>query len=503
MAEYILSIDQGTTTTRAFIIDRKGNYIGTANQKFKQIIPETGWVEHDPNVIWQTVYNVIKEVIKKSGVNYSQIKALGITNQRETTVVWDKITGEPIYNAIVWSSNQSIDVINRLKSSQNEEYIHKNTGLIMSSYFSASKIRWILDQNSKSQLAAEKGKLLFGTIDSWIIWKLTEGKLHVTDHTNASRTMLFNIHSLEWDNKLLQLFNIPPKMLPTAFPSSHYYGGTSPNLFNGAKIPITGVAGNQQASLFGQLAFQSGQVKSTYGQGTFIVMNTGSEAKLSNHRLLTTIAYSIDGQINYGLEGSALISGSAIKWLKDGLKLFENIEDSEALALKANKNSPVYVLPTFRGIGAPYWEPDVRGAILGMDEYTGKNELVLATFESLAYQVNDIIQLMELDTGIELDILHVDGGAAQNNFLIQFQADILDKTVTRIERLETTGLGAAYLAGLAVGYWKDLDELKALVSENETFQPDMTKVNRIKKLNGWHNALKAVRYYSQLNLEQY
>lgn len=501
MAEYILSIDQGTTTTRAFIIDRKGNYIGTASQKFDQIVPKMGWVEHDPNLIWKTVYNVIEEVIKKTGINYSQIKALGITNQRETTIVWDKTTGKPIYNAIVWSSNQSIDITKQLKSDDNEEYIHKNTGLVMSPYFSASKIRWILDQNTESQSKAEKGRLLFGTIDSWIIWKLTDGELHVTDHTNASRTMLFNIHSLKWDNRLLELFNIPETMLPTVLPSSHCYGVTSSNIFHGVNIPITGVAGNQQASLFGQLAFQSGQVKSTYGQGTFIVMNTGTEAKLSDHRLLTTIAYSIDGKINYALEGAALISGSAIQWLKDGLELFDKIEDSETLALAANDKSPVYVLPTFRGIGAPYWEPDVRGAILGMDEYTGKNELVLATFESLAYQVHNIIELMESDTSIELDTLHVDGGTAQNNFLIQFQADILDKTVTRIERLETTGLGAAYLAGLAVGYWKDLNELKALVSENEVFQPNMTKTNRIKKLKGWQNALKAVRYYSKLNLE--
>ena len=501
MAEYILSIDQGTTTTRAFIIDRKGNYIGTATQKFQQIIPKPGWVEHDPNVIWETVCHVIEEVIQKSGVSYSQIKALGITNQRETTVVWDKITGEPIYNAIVWNSNQSLDIINKLKTDKNEEYIHKNTGLVMDHYFSASKIRWILDYNVDAQANAEKGQLLFGTIDSWIIWKLTKGKLHVTDHTNASRTMLFNIHSLEWDHKLLELFNIPKSMLPTAYPSSYNYGETNSSLFEGVKIPICGVAGNQQASLFGQLAFQSGQVKSTYGQGTFIVLNTGTKAKLSNHHLLTTIAYSLDGQINYALEGSALISGSAIEWLKDGLELFEKIEDSEDLALEANKESPVYVLPTFRGIGAPYWEPDVRGAVLGMDEHTGKRELVLATFESLAYQVNDIIDLMESDTGIELEVLHVDGGVAQNNFLIQFQADILNKTVTRVERLETTGLGAAYLAGLAVGYWKDLDELKALVSESEIFQPNMTKIERSKKLNGWHNALKTVRYYSQLNLE--
>ncbi|MGF3073312.1 glycerol kinase GlpK [Facklamia sp. P13069] len=499
MAEYILSIDQGTTTTRAFIIDRKGNYIGTASRKFQQIIPQTGWVEHDPNVIWETVCHVIEEVIQKSGVNYSQIKALGLTNQRETTVVWNKITGEPIYNAIVWSSNQSLATINQLKSSKNEEYIHKTTGLIMSPYFSASKIRWILDYHTGAQVDAEKGALLFGTIDSWIVWKLTKGKLHITDHTNASRTMLFNIHRLEWDDELLKLFNIPKAMLPNVYPSSHYYGETSSELFHGVKIPITGVAGNQQASLVGQLAFQSGQVKSTYGQGTFIVMNTGTEAKLSNNHLLTTIAYSIDGQINYALEGAALISGSAIEWLKDGLELFETIEDSEKLALMANPKSSVYFLPTFKGIEAPYWETNVRGAILGMDDYTTKRELVLATFESLAYQVYDIIDLMESDTGIALDVLHVDGGVAQNNLLIQFQADILNKTVERVERLETTGLGAAYLAGLAVGYWKDLDELRALVSENEVFQPNMSQTDRFKKLNGWHNALKAVRYYSQLS----
>lgn len=501
MAEYILSIDQGTTTTRAFIIDRKGNYIGTASQKFQQIIPNPGWVEHDPNAIWQSVCNVIEEVTQKSGISYSQIKALGISNQRETTVVWNKITGKPIYNAIVWNSNQSLNIINQLKTVTNEEYIHKNTGLVMDPYFSASKIRWILDQNEGAQAEAEKGNLLFGTIDSWIIWKLTKGKLHATDHTNASRTMLFNIHRLEWDNHLLELFNIPRVMLPNVYPSSFYYGETDSSIFEGVKIPISGVAGNQQASLFGQLAFQSGQVKSTYGQGTFIVMNTGSKAKLSNNRLLTTIAYSIDGQINYALEGSALISGSAIEWLKDGLELFENIEDSETLALEANEKSPVYVVPTFRGMGAPYWEPDVRGAVLGMDEHTGKRELVLATFESLAYQVNDIIDLMASETEIELDVLHVDGGVAQNNFLIQFQSDILNKTVSRVERLETTGLGAAYLAGLAVDYWKDLNELKALVSESEIFQPNMTQIERMKKLKGWHNALKTVRYYSQLNLD--
>lgn len=501
MAEYILSIDQGTTTTRAFIIDRKGNYIGTASQKFQQIIPNPGWVEHDPNAIWQSVCNVIEEVTQKSGISYSQIKALGISNQRETTVVWNKITGKPIYNAIVWNSNQSLNIINQLKTVTNEEYIHKNTGLVMDPYFSASKIRWILDHNEGAQAEAEKGNLLFGTIDSWIIWKLTKGKLHATDHTNASRTMLFNIHRLEWDNHLLELFNIPRVMLPNVYPSSFYYGETDSSIFEGVKIPISGVAGNQQASLFGQLAFQSGQVKSTYGQGTFIVMNTGSKAKLSNNRLLTTIAYSIDGQINYALEGSALISGSAIEWLKDGLELFENIEDSETLALEANEKSPVYVVPTFRGMGAPYWEPDVRGAVLGMDEHTGKRELVLATFESLAYQVNDIIDLMASETEIELDVLHVDGGVAQNNFLIQFQSDILNKTVSRVERLETTGLGAAYLAGLAVDYWKDLNELKALVSESEIFQPNMTQIERMKKLKGWHNALKTVRYYSQLNLD--
>lgn len=499
MAKYILSIDQGTTTTRAFIIDRQGNYIGTASQTFHQIIPNPGWVEHDPNVIWQTILQVIEEVIHKSGVAYSQIEALGISNQRETTVVWDKVTGEPIYNAIVWNSNQSLNIINKLKSDTNEAYIHKNTGLIMDPYFSASKIRWILDHNEGAQAKAEKGNLLFGTIDSWIIWKLTKGKLHATDHTNASRTMLFNIHRLEWDKHLLELFNIPRAMLPNVYPSSFCYGETDSSIFEGVKIRISGVAGNQQASLFGQLAFQSGQVKSTYGQGTFIVMNTGSQVTLSNNRLLTTIAYSIDGQINYALEGSALISGSAIEWLRDSLELFENIEDSETLALEASDKSSVYVVPTFRGMGAPYWDPNARGAILGMDEHTGKRELVLATFESLAYQVNDIINLMELETEMELDILYVDGGVAQNNLLTQFQSDILNKTVSRVERLETTGLGAAYLAGLAVGYWKDLNELKALVSESEVFQPNMTQIERMKKLNGWHNALKSVRYYSQLN----
>lgn len=497
MAEYILSIDQGTTTTRAFIIDRKGNYIGTANQTFEQIVPQAGWVEHDPNVIWESVSDVIHQVTNNSGITFQQIKAIGITNQRETTVVWDKETGEPIYNAIVWSSDQSLDIINNLKDETLEEYIHENTGLVLSPYFSASKVRWILDRHPDAQARAERGELAFGTIDSWLIWKLTQGKVHATDHTNASRTMLFNIHTLVWDEKLLEVFDIPQSMMPKTYPSSYLYGTTDSTVFDGVEIPIAGVAGNQQAALFGQLAFQAGQVKSTYGQGTFIVMNTGEEPKLSNHKLLTTIGYSIDNQINYALEGSALISGSAIEWLKEGLELFEAIEDSESLALEANPNSEIYVVPTFRGIGAPYWEPNVRGAVLGMDEATGRRELIQATFESIAYQVSDIIELMEFDTGIELEVLRVDGGAAQNNLLVQFQADILDKTVTRIERLETTGLGAAYLAGLAVDYWKDLNELTALVSENETFEPEMKSEVRKDKLAGWHDAVDTVRYYAK------
>lgn len=497
MAEYILSIDQGTTTTRAFIIDRKGNYIGTATKKFEQIVPQAGWVEHDPNVIWQSVSDVIHRVIESSGVSFHEIKGLGITNQRETTVIWDRNTGEPIYNAVVWSSDQSLNIINKLKDEKLEDYIHKNTGLVLSPYFSASKIRWILDRQPETQARAERGELAFGTIDSWLIWKLTQGQVHATDHTNASRTMLFNIHTLEWDEKLLETFDIPLAMMPETYPSSYLYGKTTAALFDGAEIQIAGVAGNQQAALFGQLAFQAGQVKSTYGQGTFIVMNTGEEPKLSDHKLLTTIGYSLDNQLNYALEGSALISGSAIEWLKEGLELFEMIEDSESLALEANPNSEIYVVPTFRGIGAPYWEPNVRGAVLGMDEATGRRELIRATFESLAYQVSDIIELMELDTGIELEVLRVDGGAAQNNLLVQFQADILDKTVTRIERLETTGLGAAYLAGLAVDYWKSLDELAALVAENEVFEPEMESAVREDKLAGWHDALDAIRYYAR------
>lgn len=498
MAEYILSIDQGTTTTRAIIIDRQGNYISTAAQKFEQQIPQSGWVEQDPNAIWQSVCDVIFKVIKRSGLSFHQIKALGITNQRETTVVWDRETGQPIYNAIVWSSNQSLAIVNQLEQENIEDYLHEKTGLVLSPYFSASKIRWILDHHAGSQERADRGELAFGTIDSWLIWNLTNGKLHCTDHTNASRTMLFNIHTLEWDEQLLSLFNIPKSMLPKVYPSSYIYGTTESDIFDGVKIPIAGVAGNQQAALFGQLAFRPGQVKSTYGQGTFIVMNTGSEAKLSNHRLLTTIGYSIDNKITYALEGSALISGSAIEWLKDGLKLFESMDDSELLALEADTNSGVYVVPTFRGMGAPYWDSNARGAILGIDEATSSRELVRATLESLAYQVSDIIELMELDTGIVVDVLHVDGGAAQNNLLIQFQADILGKAVKRIERLETTGLGAAYLAGLAVGYWRDKNELTALVSANEQFEPNMNAQERQAKLHGWHSAVKTIRYYAKL-----
>lgn len=498
MQEYILAIDQGTSTTRAIIIDRQGNYIGTASQKFEQLVPQSGWVEQDPNVIWQSVCTVIHKVMEGSCISFHQIKALGITNQRETSIVWDRQTGQPIYNAIVWSSNQSLDIINKFKQDDVENYIHEKTGLVLSPYFSASKIRWILDHKLGSQERAERGELAFGTVDSWLIWKLTNGKLHCTDHTNASRTMLFNIHTLEWDDYLLNLFNIPKNMLPETYPSSYVYGLTDSDIFDGVNIPIAGVAGNQQAALFGQLAFHPGQVKSTYGQGTFIVMNTGSEPKLSKHNLLTTIAYSTDKKIIYALEGSALISGSAIEWLKDSLNLFNSIDDSELLALEADINSSVYVVPTFRGIGAPYWDPNARGAILGINESTSRRELVRATLESIAYQVTDIIELMELDTGITVDLLYVDGGAAQNNMLIQFQADILGKTVRRIERLNTTGLGAAYLAGLAVGYWCDQNELTVLVSENEQFEPLMADNERQEKLNGWHRAVKAVRYYAKL-----
>ncbi|UJF16761.1 glycerol kinase GlpK (plasmid) [Jeotgalibaca sp. MA1X17-3] len=498
MAEYILSIDQGTTTTRALIIDRRGNYINTATQTFEQKMSQSGWVEQDPNIIWQSVSDVIRKVMKHSEVSFTQIKALGITNQRETTVIWDRKTGQPIHNAIVWNSNQSLTIIEQLEKEKIEDSIRKKTGLVLSPYFSASKIRWILDHHPGSQERAERGELAFGTVDSWLIWNLTNGKLHTTDHTNASRTMLFNIHTLEWDDQLLKIFNIPKTMLPKVYPSSYIYGLTDIDLFNGINIPIAGVAGNQQAALFGQLAFEPGQLKSTYGQGTFIVMNTGSEPKLSKHNLLTTIAYSTDKKIIYALEGSALISGSAIEWLKDGLNLFNSIDDSELLALEADINSSVYVVPTFRGIGAPYWDPNARGAILGINESTSRRELVRATLESIAYQVTDIIELMELDTGITVDLLYVDGGAAQNNMLIQFQADILGKTVRRIERLDTTGLGAAYLAGLAVGYWCDQNELTVLVSENEKFEPLMADNERQEKLNGWHRAVKAVRYYAKL-----
>lgn len=498
MAEYILAIDQGTTTTRAIIIDRQGNYISTAAQTFEQKIPQSGWVEQDPNAIWQSVRDVFLKVIKHSGVSFNQIKALGITNQRETTIVWDRKTGQPIHNAIVWSSNQSLAIVNQLKQENVEASIHEKTGLVLSPYFSASKIRWILDHHPGAQERADRGELAFGTVDSWLIWNLTNGKLHCTDHTNASRTMLFNIHTLEWDQQLLNLFNIPESMLPKVYPSSHLYGTTDLDLFDGANIPIAGVAGNQQAALFGQLAFRPGQVKSTYGQGTFIVMYTGSEPKLSEHKLLTTIGYSFDNKITYALEGSALISGSAIEWLKDGLNLFESMDDSELLALEAATNSGVYVVPAFRGIGSPYWDSSVRGAILGIDESTSHREVVRATLESLAYQVSDIIELMELDTGIDVDILHVDGGAAQNNLLIQFQADILGKTVKRIERLETTGLGAAYLAGLAVDYWRNQDELTALVSADEQFEPHMTINERQDKLHAWHSAIEAIRYYAKL-----
>lgn len=494
-AQYIMAIDQGTTSSRAIIFDHAGNHVGTSQKEFTQYFPEAGWVEHDANEIWNSVQSVIAGAFIESGVKPHQIAGIGITNQRETTVVWEKETGLPIYHAIVWQSRQSAAIADQLKEAGYADLIHQKTGLIIDSYFSATKIRWILDHVAGAQERAEKGELLFGTIDSWLVYKLTDGKVHVTDYSNASRTMLFNINTLTWDQEILELLNIPAQMLPKVVSNSEIYGLTKTYHFFGSKVPIAGMAGDQQAALFGQIAFEPGMVKNTYGTGSFIVMNTGTKPKLSQNNLLTTIAYGINGEINYALEGSVFVAGSSIQWLRDGLKLIEKASESEALALASQNDDEVYLVPAFVGLGAPYWDQEARGAIFGLTRGTTEKDLVKATLQGIAYQVRDILEAMADDTQIKIPVLKVDGGATNNNYLMQFQADILNIPVQRTGDLETTALGAAFLAGLAVGYWKDLDELKQVTSEGRRFEVLMDQKQRDKLYAGWKKAVQATRLF--------
>jgi len=512
MAEknYVMAIDQGTTSSRAIIFDRNGKKIGSSQKEFPQYFPKSGWVEHNANEIWNSVQSVIAGAFIESGIKPVQvagigiiesgirpeaIAGIGITNQRETTVVWDKTTGQPIANAIVWQSRQSSPIADQLKADGHTEMIHEKTGLVIDAYFSATKVRWLLDNIEGAQEKADNGELLFGTIDSWLVWKLTDGQVHVTDYSNASRTMLYNIHKLEWDQEILDLLNITSSMLPEVKSNSEVYGHTRSYHFYGSEVPIAGMAGDQQAALFGQMAFEKGMIKNTYGTGAFIVMNTGEEPQLSDNDLLTTIGYGINGKVYYALEGSIFVAGSAIQWLRDGLRMIESSPQSEEIAAKAKGDNEVYVVPAFTGLGAPYWDSDARGAVFGLTRGTTKEDFVRATLQAVAYQSKDVIDTMKKDSGIDIPLLKVDGGAAKNDLLMQFQADILDIDVQRAANLETTALGAAYLAGLAVGLWKDLDELKSMAEEGQMFTPEMPAEERDNLYEGWKQAVAATQTF--------
>lgn len=501
MEQFILSIDQGTTSSRAIIFNKKGEKVSSYQKEFTQIFPKAGWVEHNANEIWTSVQSVIAGAFIESGIKPSQIAGIGITNQRETTVVWDKETGLPIYNAIVWQSRQTAAIADELKAAGHSETIHDKTGLVIDAYFSATKIRWILDNVEGAQERAEKGELLFGTIDTWLVWKLTNGAKHVTDYSNAARTMLYNIKDLKWDEDILSLLNIPAVMLPEVKSNSEVYGVTTPFHFYGGEVPIGGMAGDQQAALFGQLAFEPGMVKNTYGTGSFIIMNTGEEVQMSKNNLLTTIGYGINGKVYYALEGSIFIAGSSIQWLRDGLRMIEDSAESEALARRSTNNDEVYVVPAFTGLGAPYWDSDARGSVFGVTRGTTKEDFVKATLQSIAYQVRDVIDTMQLDTEIKIPVLKVDGGAAMNNYLMQFQSDIIGTEIARAKNLETTALGAAFLAGLAVGFWKDLDEIKTLNEAGEVFTPSMNNARKEQLYRGWKKAVNATRVFAQDDAE--
>ncbi|WP_449024440.1 glycerol kinase GlpK [Peptostreptococcus stomatis] len=490
MEKYILSFDAGTTSSRAIIFNKKGQIINVAQKEFQQIYPKAGWVEHDPMEIWASQSGVAREVLEMSAIRPDQIVGIGITNQRETTLVWDKNTGKPVYNAIVWQCRRTASYCETLKEKGWIDKIRDKTGLVVDAYFSATKIAWILDNVEGAREKAERGDLLFGTVDTWLVWNLTRGKVHVTDYSNASRTMLFNIKDLKWDDEILEALNIPRSMMPEVKDSSCIYGYTDEHTYGGARIPIAGIAGDQQAALFGQNCFKPGMVKNTYGTGCFVLMNTGQEMIRSKNGLLTTIAWGIDGKVSYALEGSVFIAGAAIQWLRDELRLVYDSPQSEYYANKIEDTDGVVVVPAFTGLGAPYWDMYARGGIFGLTRGTKREHLVRATLESLAYQSKDVIEAMQEDAKIPLAYLRVDGGASANNFLMQFQADMLNTEVHRPRTLETTSLGAAYLAGLAVGYWKDLDEISEDFSIDRTFKPQMSQEKRDKNYKYWKKAIE-------------
>lgn len=489
MAKYVMALDQGTTSSRCILFNEKGLIESTAQKEFTQIYPKAGWVEHDPMEIWATQISVASEAMQMIGSVAADIAAIGITNQRETTVVWNKNTGEPVYNAIVWQCRRTSEFCDELKAEGFDKAIREKTGLIVDAYFSGTKVKWILDNVEGAREEAEKGNLLFGNIDTWLIWKLTGGKVHVTDYSNASRTMLFNIHELQWDKEILERLNIPASMLPEPKPSSHVYGYTDPTLLGG-EIAIGGAAGDQQAALFGQVCHVPGTAKNTYGTGCFMLMNTGEKAVESRNGLLTTIAWGTDGKVEYALEGSIFIAGAAIQWLRDELRLIKNAAETEEYANAVEDTNGVYLVPAFVGLGAPHWDQYARGAIVGLTRGAKKEHLIRAALESLAYQTYDVLKAMEEDSGIKLEALKVDGGACANNFLMQFQADILGVEVHRPEIIETTALGAAYLAGLAVGYWSDKEDIAKNWAVSRKFIPNMGEEKRTELLEGWHEAIK-------------
>jgi glycerol kinase len=491
MEKYILSLDQGTTSSRAILFNKAGEIVHVAQKEFTQHFPKPGWVEHNANEIWGSILAVIAGVLSEANVKPVQIAGIGITNQRETTVVWDKETGIPVYHAIVWQSRQTSDICEKLKDDGYNDLFREKTGLLIDAYFSGTKVKWILDNVDGARQKAETGQLLFGTIDTWLIWKLSGGRAHVTDYSNASRTLMFNIHDLKWDDELLNILGIPESMLPEVRPSSEVYAQTIGHHFFGKEVPIAGAAGDQQAALFGQACFQEGMAKNTYGTGCFMLMNTGSRAVKSQNGLLTTLAWGLNGKVEYALEGSIFVAGSAIHWLRDGLRMLKDAKDSEQYAARVESTDGVYVVPAFVGLGTPYWDSDVRGAVFGLTRGTSKEHFIRATLESLAYQTKDVLSAMEADSGIKLTTLRVDGGVVKNNFLMNFQCDLLNVPVERPVINETTALGAAYLAGLAVGFWESQEEIAAKWAIDRSFEPNMPEEQRTKLYSGWKKAVNA------------
>ncbi|EMJ3468230.1 glycerol kinase GlpK [Vibrio harveyi] len=499
--KYIVALDQGTTSSRAVILDHDANIVSVAQREFTQIYPEAGWVEHDPMEIWATQSSTLVEALAKTGIRSDQLAGIGITNQRETTIVWNKETGKPVYNAIVWQCRRTADICEELKARGLEDYVRDNTGLVLDPYFSGTKVKWILDNVEGAREDAEAGKLLFGTVDTWLVWKMTQGRVHVTDYTNASRTMLFNINDLCWDKKMLDEMGIPASMMPEVKRSSEIYGQTNIGGKGGTRIPIAGIAGDQQAALYGQMCVEAGQAKNTYGTGCFLLMNTGQEKVTSKNGLLTTLACGPKGEPAYALEGAVFMGGASIQWLRDEMKILAGAEDSEYFATKVDTSNGVYVVPAFTGLGAPYWDAYARGTIVGLTRGVNSNHIIRATLEGIAYQTRDVLDAMQADSGIKLANLRVDGGAVANNFLMQFQSDVLNTEVHRPQVTEVTALGAAYLAGLAVGFWNSIDELQDKAVLDRTFEPHDDEEKRNRRYKGWKRAVKCAQTWSELHDE--